>query len=310
MGEACIMGDARHQTARGLALLPLILMGALHLTVPPLSGTFELEPLLMVLWYAVALVLGLVLFRKTRVVKDHEYNRAKAMRSIRHVYKAEAEGVWERDVSLDGQLTGTSNLALGQTVGSLAPETDEIELDNDSKVEVKVLTGTVGVNSSKTSTEYDDAPVVQRTLGAQAKEGPMDRILDTVFGWFGRDTKAERESQRQARMLGNARAAPVIAQRPIAPLRLNTRDDDGEVQMTSMSDTGGVETVLTSRGSEVSNGMLPEDSGTSLPMTLEQMAQIQSVAPSSSPSQVPACRGCGGTAPAGIAYCPHCGLDL
>lgn len=304
------MEDTRRQTARGLAVLPLVLMGALHLTVPPLAGTFELEPLLMVVWYAAAVLLGVVFYRKSRVVRDHEYNRAKAMRSIQHVYKAEAEGVWERDVPLEGSLTGTPSLTMNQTVGSLAPETEEIELGNETKVEVTMLTGTVGAASQPSEMGDGGGPIVQRTLGAQTREGPMDRLLDSVFGWFGRNTKAEREARRQSRMQDQSRAAPVTAQRPVAPLRLNSREDEGEVQLTSMSDSGGVETVITSRGSELLSASMPEPMSSATQPTLEQMAQLSPMASSSSTSQPSLCRGCGNKAPLGTAYCPRCGLDL
>lgn len=304
------MEDTRRLTARGLGVLPLVLMGALHLTVPPLKGTFELEPLLMVPWYAVAMTLGVVLFRKSRVVRDHEYNRAKAMRSIQHVYKAEADGVWDREVALEGQLGDSPTLAMNQSVGSLAPETEELELGNDTKVQVNMLSGTLGMASSSSTTGPDNGPTVQRTLGAQTKVGPMDQLLDKVFGWFGRDTKAEREARRQARMLEQSRAAPVVAQRPVAPLRLNTQDDGGEVQMTSMSDSGGVETVITSRGSELLSETLPEPLSAAAQPTLEQMAQLQPATLSMPVPQARTCRGCGTSSAAGTMYCPGCGLDL
>ena len=68
-----------------------------------------------------------------------------------------------------------------------------------------------------------------------------------MFGLFGIDSKAEREAQRQARLRQAATAAPVTAQRPVAPLRLNKGKDDSEVNMTSMSDSG-VETVISTSG--------------------------------------------------------------
>ena len=48
---------------------------------------FELEPLLMYGYYALALGLCAVVYRRSAVVKDFEYNNAKAMRKIKHVYE-------------------------------------------------------------------------------------------------------------------------------------------------------------------------------------------------------------------------------
>ena len=136
----------------------------------------------------------------------------------------------------------------------------------------------------------------------------MDRLLDTVWGLFGRDTRAEREALRQARMQARSSAAPVIAQRPVAPIRTSTSSDNEEVQLTSMSDSGGVETVLDGRGAERVEFNDTAFTAPAPPMTLEEMAGFQ---PANRPSTSgPHCRGCGGSAPQGTAYCPHCGLDL
>ncbi len=305
------MAAARRQTARGLAVLPLLLMGALHFGVPPLRGTFELEPRLMWVWYGMALGLGFVLFRRSRVVKDHEYNRAQAMRSVRHVYKAEAEGVWDSNVVLDGTLADAGPATMNRSVGALAPEIGERELEGEDKVEVTVLTSArhiVAASGRAAPGAGVEAAEVDRTLGAEVKQSPMDRLLDTVWGLFGRDTRAEREALRQARMQARSSAAPVIAQRPVAPIRTSTSSDNEEVQLTSMSDSGGVETVLDGRGAERVEFNDTAFTAPAPPMTLEEMAGFQ---PANRPSTSgPHCRGCGGSAPQGTAYCPHCGLDL
>ena len=50
----------RRFTSRGVSILPLLLMGVTHLSIPPLQSMFELEPMLMYGWYAIAVVLGLL----------------------------------------------------------------------------------------------------------------------------------------------------------------------------------------------------------------------------------------------------------
>ncbi|DAC49859.1 MAG TPA: hypothetical protein D7H92_01275, partial [Candidatus Poseidoniales archaeon] len=88
------MAENKGLTNRSLSALPLLLMGVTHLSLPPLQTMFELEPGLMYGWYVFAFLLCVVVYRRTGVVKDHEYNRAKAMRKIKHVYEAEEAGVW------------------------------------------------------------------------------------------------------------------------------------------------------------------------------------------------------------------------
>ena len=68
------MAENKGLTSRSLSALPLLLMGVTHLSLPPLQSMFSIEPMLMYAWYAVAILLGVVVYRRSGVVKDHEYN--------------------------------------------------------------------------------------------------------------------------------------------------------------------------------------------------------------------------------------------
>ena len=142
----------------------------------------------------------------------------------------------------------------------------------------------------------------------------MDRFLDALFALVGIDSKAEREAQRQARLRQAASAAPVTAQRPVAPLRLNKGQDDSEVNITSMSDSGGVETVMTTSG-QVRDATEGTPVGKVVPAvseSLESMAMMGQSPLLSSPVATtgPTCRGCRAPVNPNERFCPHCGLDL
>jgi len=311
------MGENRGLTNRSLSALPLLVMGVSHLSLPPLQTMFELEPRLMYGWYAFALLLCVVVYRRSGVVKDHEYNRAKAMRKIRYVYEAEERGVWETDAQLDAKMDKTTQQGLSRSVAEISGEAPEMELNEDDKVEVQMLNEAnhiVRANARVTGSATLDDEVITGTIGAQQKIGPMDRFLDAVFGLFGIDSRADREAQRQARLKQAATVAPVTAQRPVAPLRINKDRDDSEINMTSMSDSGGVETVMSTSGqvrdqTNVASGpkVVPEVSE-----SLESMAMM-GMAPSAAPAIAttgPVCRGCGAPVSPSERFCPHCGLDL
>ena len=103
-----------------------------------------------------------------------------------------------------------------------------------------------------------------------------------------------------------------MAQRPVAPLRLDKGRDESEVNMTSMSDSGGVETVMSTSG-QVRNETDPSPSPT-VSQSLESMAMLPEPGASgtgASPSVAgPTCPGCGGVVSPADLYCPHCGLNL
>ncbi|MAV78303.1 MAG: hypothetical protein CMA15_05405 [Euryarchaeota archaeon] len=311
------MAENRGLTNRSLSVLPLLVMGVSHLSLPPLQTMFELEPRLMYGWYVFALLLCVVVYRRSGVVKDHEYNRAKAMRKIRYVYEAEERGVWETDAQLDATMDKTTQQGLSRSVSEISGEAPEMELNEDDKVEVQMLNEAnhiVRANARVTGSATLDDEVITGTMGAQKKIGPMDRFLDGVFGLFGIDSRADREAQRQARLKQAANVAPVTAQRPVAPLRMNKDHDESEINMTSMSDSGGVETVMSTSGQVRDSDKVPSNSKVvpEVSESLESMAMM-GMAPSASPSIAttgPVCRGCGAPVNPSERFCPHCGLDL
>ena len=304
----------RATTSKGLSVLPLLLMGVTHLSLPPLQAMFDVEPRLMYGWYVVAVALGVVLYRRTGVVKDHEYNRAKAMKKIRHVYEAEERGVWQTDVQLDGNMDATTKASLNRKIGTFSGEGAELELGEDEQVEVKMLSEAAHVikANARVSGEvsFDDEQI-HGTVGATRRVGPMDRFLDGLFGLFGRNSREEREQRRKARLRQAASSAPVVAQRPVAPLRLNKNDNEGEVNMVSMSDAGGVETVISTSGMEKEYGSF-ETLSKPPAESLESMAMMGQ-APSSTTAIAttgPQCKGCKAPVSPSERFCPHCGLDL
>ena len=304
-------------TKRSLSALPLLLMGATHLSLPPLKRIFDLEPRLLYVWYLLAAVLSVVVYRRTAVVKDFEYNRAKAMRKIKHVYEAEEQGVWSTDAHLESTMDKTTQLGLSQPISAISGEAPEMELGEDNKVEVRMLTEAdhiVRANARVSGSANFEEERITGTIGAQRRVGPMDRFLDGVLGLFGIDSRADREAQRQERLRRAAIATPVTAQRPVAPIRLNKERDEGEVNMTSMSDSGGVETVMSTSGRVVdSTTMVSDETQQPAPVeSLESMAMM-GMRPSSVPGLTttgPVCRGCDAPVAANLRFCPHCGLDL
>ncbi len=310
------MDSPRSFTSRGLALLPLLVMGACHFSLPPLQSMFELEPRLMYAWYAVSLILGFIVFRKTRVVKDFEYNRVKAMKKIKHVYEAEERGVWNTDVQLDSAMDNVTKAGLVQPVSTISNEAPEMQVPENNEIEVSMLNEAshiVKANARVTGGVSFDDERVTGTIGAVRKPTPMDRLFDTVSSLFGRDARAEREEKRQARLRAAAASAPVTAQRPVAPLRIEGPRDDVEVNMTSYSDSGGVRTVISSSGEEIADGVPPPPKVQAVPTeSYESMAMLGTtvVQPQPTSPQGSVCRGCQLPVSAGERFCPHCGLDI
>jgi len=298
-----------------LSVSPFIIFILFHLSEPPLKATIEYSWIGLSLYYSICLVIFLVLRRKLNVVKDHEYHRSKAMKKIKEVYKAEEEGVWDREVSLNETLSTPTSYA-GQ-VGSLTSEPQEIELDSEDKVEVSMLTESRTVRQATgfgSSASQNPSSQQIGTIGAVRQPSPMDRFLDLVGSWFGRDSKQERQQKKSAALHAQASSKPVIAQRPVAPLKSLQEPDDEAIRITSFSDTGGIDDSLSSSGELLESPLANLDQQqVTQSQSIESMAMMNSVSQSQQqPMAIGGlnCRGCGTSNQSGERFCQSCGLDL
>lgn len=324
------MVSERTAIARGIAALPLLLMGVTHFTVTPLKEMFEVEPILMYGWYGISIVLGILLFRKTRTVRDYEFHRSKSMKSMKKVYEAEEAGVWQTDVQLDSNLGPEGEIALQQRVSSIDRESPELEIDKDEKVEVDLLLESERIrkaNRRMTGGETFDDELVDSTIGATRKNSPMDSFLDLLNRVLGRgDADQIREEKRQVALRAAASAAPVIAQRPVAPMRTVISPDDSKLTITSLTDDGEVESVMSevetpspvavqpqTEKSHYYDSNQPAEQSTE---SIEAMAMLSTPQyETSQPTEVISspigalCRGCNATIPQSEPFCLECGLD-
>lgn len=326
------MATERTATARGIAVLPLLLLAATHFTVTPLKEMFEVEPKLMYGWYAIGIILGVILFRRTRTVRDYEFHRSQTMKSMKKVYDAEEAGVWQTDVQLDSNLSPEGEMALKKDVSSIDKESPELELAEDEKVEVDLMLESERIRKANRRISGDetfDDERVDSTIGATRKSSPMDSFLDAVGNLFGRgDAVQRREEKRQAALRAASSASPVTAQRPVAPMRSVTPSSNDELKMTTMSDDGGIDSVVSEQGTIVPTATQPQsenekvyawDSNSPAQQSnesIESMAMISTPQyEMTQPTEIIAsptgnlCRGCNASIPQGEPFCLQCGLD-
>lgn len=296
----------RQSSSIGLFALPLLVMGALHVIVTPLGEMLSISWTYTAVWYGFGLIVGYMLMRRTRVTKDHEFRRSEIMKKMKHVYDAEAKGVWEKDTPLQDD-TQINKEQLNSTIGSFGREAPELELDQDVKSDVKMLTEQGFVQKatrrmSGDSTEMDE--MVDSTVGSVRKASWMDSLIDGIFGLFGRDKAAEREEQRLTRLRSNAQQTPVIAQRPVAPIKQEMSEvrSNDDLTMTTMSDDGG---IISTTNTEVPT--IPVQRRESI----EDLAMLSGgTAQAMTGSVTGGCPSCGASNPPSERYCQSCGSAL
>ena len=288
--------------------MPLLIMGCLHIVVTPLEELLSISWIYVAVWYGLAVLSGYLLLKRTRKTKDHEFRRSEIMKKMKHVYDAEAKGVWEKDTQIQGD-TNLSKEHLNTTVGSFGREAPELELDRDITSDVQMLTEQ-GFVQKATRRMSGDGPDIEdsidSTVGSVRKKSWMDGIIDRIFNLFGKDKEAEREELRLRRLRANAEQMPVIAQRPVAPIKQSITQEstsNDNLTMTSMSDDGGIvsSTVQEAPPVQVQRKESIED----LAMLSRGTAPASQVIGMGS-----GCPSCGARNPPSERYCQSCGSTL
>ena len=321
---------ARPVTSLAMIVLPTIILAVVHITVTPLKEMFAIEPLLMYVWYAIGAIIGIIMWRKTRIVKDHEFRRSVVMKGMKDVYAAEEAGVWSQNAPLDSEISAEGEARLKGQVSAIDGEGPEMELDLDHKVNVDLLIESKHIQKASmrvTGKGSLDSEELESTIGAVRKTGSMDRLLD-FFGrlFSGTDARQSRSESRNAQLLAASRANPVVAQRPVAPIQQKKDTEKEEIKMTTMSDDGGHETFVDTEGvvtsqkgnlsetekvyawdKELNNNQSNEDSLESMamlggsPMTaIPQMTSVAGVK----------CGSCGIAVSGAERFCEGCGSSL
>jgi len=132
---------ARQVTSLVMLFTPVIVLNALRFIVDPLGDMMAVSTNLDIGLHMGAFGVGYLLYRKTRVVRDHEWQRSRAVKSVGGHFRAEESGVWEKDVVMDTNLSmeAEANLKgkVGSAVGSYSTNT-ETEINTEVQVEMLV----------------------------------------------------------------------------------------------------------------------------------------------------------------------------
>lgn len=310
----------RSLSTRTVPYLPLLIFIFVHVIVTPLREIYSIEPLLMIPYYGLAILIGVVIYRKSRVVKDYEFQRSKVMKKMKEAYKAEESGVWQANVDVSGEIENQSNLALN--VSSLSSEPPELEVNEDSKVEIdmlneseKILEATRRVSGQSS---FDDEEV-ESTIGATRRASPMDRFLDMLSGIFGKKASEKRDLRRKSALTAAAKAAPVSASRinaPIQTVRNNEEisiDDEDIINYEDSNIKPNVEPSMDQPVIKDYSAFSGVNQTNQQSQSIEEMAMIGSnKKPISMISSVNSanCPKCGYKKSDGDRYCLNCGASL
>ena len=139
----------RSSTISGALLLtPTLCIVALRYGLPAINEVISNDIIIEGSIHIFAIIIGIIMFSRYRVIEDHEYHRSAAIKRLRKSYTQEDKGLWEKS---DGAIKKLEDQASEQvkgrkgaliqakmsgTIGSLNAESLEKEVDEDKEIEV------------------------------------------------------------------------------------------------------------------------------------------------------------------------------
>ncbi len=163
-----------------LLVAPLIIAGVLSQIVPA-AELYLVEGYQIGAYYGAAFLLGVLLFRSSRKVKDHEFHRTKSIKKLRKAYKAEDQGLWTKADSAMAQLERDAEgyeardkeLVQGKQVSEIMREklTGEVK-EEDQEVHLFVDEDHVKKSMRRMAGEEDPtAPLTGATIEMMQEQG-------------------------------------------------------------------------------------------------------------------------------------------
>ena len=266
----------------GLLLAPTICVVALRFGLPNIEELLKQDLIAQAIIHTIAVILGIIMYLKYRVVEDHEYHRSSAIKGLSSMYRLEDKGLWSRGDSalekLESQARseprGRAGLRfqkrMSGRISDLNKEGSELELDSeDSRMDVDVQVEGVSYNSdtNATQSEEDNKPV--GALGASAEASAQRRLAKELARREKQVAKDEKRAIKQAKKEAKAAAK---AEKAAAK---KSKSVTSETNWDAMEDS-----------------------------------QWQPAVPSSIAQSVISCQECGAVNNSGTAYCSSCGAFL
>ena len=142
------MAERSSTISGALLLTPTLCIIALRYGLPSINEVISNDTIIEISIHTIAIIFGLVMFSKYRVIEDHEYHRSATIKRLRKSYIQEDKGLWDKSETAMKKLEEQSSeqvkgrkgalikAKMSGNIGSLNAESSENEVDADEEIEV------------------------------------------------------------------------------------------------------------------------------------------------------------------------------
>ena len=90
------MAERSSTISGALLLTPTLCIVALRYGLPRINEVISNDIIIEISIHTIAIIFGLVMFSRYRVVEDHEYHRSATIKRLRKSYSQEDKGLWDK----------------------------------------------------------------------------------------------------------------------------------------------------------------------------------------------------------------------
>tara|TARA_Y100000748_G_scaffold213975_1_gene179436 strand:- start:364 stop:1260 length:897 start_codon:yes stop_codon:yes gene_type:complete len=288
-----IMAERSPLMSMALLFAPTVCVVALRFGLPNIEELLVEDIIAQVVIHSSAIILGIIMYLKYRVVEDHEYHRSSAIKGLSKMYKMEDKGLWGRgDAALErleaqaqikpkGRSGSRIQQRMSGRISDLNKEGNEIELDSeDTRMNVDVQVEGIASDLQIDSTDSEVSEKQTSSLSSSAETSAKRRLAKELARREKNAAKLERKEKKQA-----AKQAKAALKAEKAAARAAAKAEK-----------------IASKKSAKSSNQTNWD--------IEEGNQWSSTKPSTKDRSVISCKECGAVNNSGTAYCTGCGAFL
>ncbi|MCS5531760.1 MAG: zinc ribbon domain-containing protein [Candidatus Poseidoniales archaeon] len=277
----------------GLLLAPTLCVVALRFGLPNIEVLLKGDLLAQAIIHGFAIILGIIMYLRYRVVEDHEYHRSSAIKGLSNMYRLEDKGLWSRgDAALEkleaqartkprGRAGIRFKQRMGGSISDLNKEGTELELNiEDSRMDIEVDVQGRATPNETNSAESEDSSKLTGTLGVSAEASAQRRLAKELAR---REKQAAREEKRAIKQAAK------------------------EAKAAAKAEKAAVKAAAKAEKAAAKRAANPPSNQTNWD---EEDKQRLPPIPSSIAQSVISCQECGAVNNSGTAYCSSCGAFL
>ena len=182
------MAERSSTISGALLLTPTLCIIALRYGLPSINEVISNDIIIEISIHTIAIIFGLVMFSKYRVIEDHEYHRSATIKRLRKSYIQEDKGLWDKSETAMKKLEEQSSeqvkgrkgalikAKMSGNIGSLNAESSENEVDADEEIEVVTHHRNIGTIIDEVIIEKNNNEPSKSFLSKKLEKSALKRL--------------------------------------------------------------------------------------------------------------------------------------